>query len=1231
MFPLIPLVARGTKQRTSRFPVFLAVLLAGAPASTRGASGSLTNPLPVPLPSGLSVEVKSWLTIPGSSSSTPKARINHLKPCPGEGRLFCNDLRGKLWVISSKNATSATQFLDLSNHFPGFIHTPGLGTGFASFAFHPEFRQSGAPGVGKFYTAHSENAGGAAPDLKGPESPDLSQIGILTEWTMTNPAANSITASPANFTKREILRIGFPYNFHDLQEIEFDPTAQPGDENYGCLFICLGDGGSVVLDRPQNIGRIDSPLGCIHRIVPVLASGHQAADFTASANGKYFIPSGIRNANPFVNAADPTPGDGFPVVREIYAYGFRNPHRISWDSGGSHKMLCGNIGESMIEEIEFVGKGENHGWPSREGAFLFDYTDKTHVYPLPASEPGGLVYPVSQYDHADGRAAIVGGYVYRGPAIPALRGYYVCGDIVSGDIFVVPEAAMNVSAPNGSGDTPAPPRSVVVKTNGVSISFRSMLGASRADLRFGIDHDGELYLLSKQNGTIYRVKPDTSTASVPPIGGPQDWVDLGNFETGTISGLSQSVPGSSVQAVNDPAEGPVNRVMRLRSAGSTTVNASIPIPPIPDGSRGTVFFRFYFADQSHEHCWGVSDQSNPSTAAHFKVQMRSISTNPGRIEVKDATTFTSAFDVQPKTWYSAWLQIENASGSSNDKYDLYVKGGAYGVPTLVKTGIRFTAGTSASLKTFFLRLAPGTEIYFDDIYGDTGHANLSDPVVPDWRVVDHFEGQVPLDSWQIPAAAAQSATIVTEASGNHYLRRTASSSSAANPNAIVAKPLPFITQVSKSLTLFFRMRLEGGNLQHSFGASATDPADPASYTPEDFAPLLRVSAQPAAGTLDLYDGPAGVEAFVPTTVNGAPCPALQSYTWYNVWIVASNRGAASGGQTWRAYIQGGIHATPVQLGGTVHFRRQAELPLTHFLSIAASGSGTGNNAVNIDDLHAFEGEKLSNPLAPDWIPTFLERVDDQIVLSHATGHNRAFQLFESSDLRSWQPLGPAVEGDTTWRQMTVPMVHDRRFFQAAELSRRDFHPATWSTDFSGESLPTGMVLLGSSTWTPTDGLLTLNSTGAQVAGMVARPCGYALVPGDWRNSTLTVESHTLRSSGTSQRDIVLIFGYVDETHFYYAHIASTSNGTTHTMISKVNGTTTTPIQLQATPPVKLTSNWQTLRVTHAATGAIAVFADNLTTPFMTANDTTFPVGRVGFGSYDDPAEFRAVTVSGEQP
>ncbi len=1229
----------------------LAVVLLALPPL----AAQLTNPLPAPLPSGIRIAVEPWLTIPASSGSAPRARINHIKPCPDGVRLFCNDLNGKLWRIASKDATSAGEFLDLAAHFPRFIKSPGLGTGFASFAFHPEFATAGAPGYGKFYTAHSESAGGGPTDYAGPVSAATSQVGVIVEWTMTSPGDTAIVTSPANFTRRTLLRIGFPYDYHDVQEIAFNPNATPGHEDYGCLFICIGDGGSIVKDSPDNLSRIDSVLGAIHRIAPILATGHDPADFTLSTNGLYHIPSGETNANPYVDAADPTPGDGFPVVREIYANGFRNPHRISWDSGGSGKMFCGNIGESQIEEVELVLKGRNYGWPHREGSFAFTYTDKTRVYPLPSPDTGGYTYPVVQFDHSTG-LAVVGGFVYRGAAIPELQGHYLFGDIVGGRLFVAREADMNLLENPATSQAPAQPTILGLKIGTTSTTFRSILGTSRADLRFGIDHDGEPYLLSKQNGAIYRVKKDDSPAANPPAGGAGDWAKIADFENGSTAGIATDPPvSSSIRIVNDPREGPANRVLRLQAHGTVKhLVAHVPIPEIPDNSYGTLFFRFLVNDQDHNINFGLTDLANPSGSgnfADFEMQMRSFRKN-GKLQARSAGAFVDGANISTGTWYSVWSQIHNAPGAAGDTWNLYIQGGAFSAPTLIRSDIAFRNGTTASLKRFLWILSAitatgdahnGADIYFDDIHVDAGHANITDPTRSDWEVVDRFDGPDPLASWQIPAAAAQSVTLVTEPDGNRYLHRTASSSAAFNPKAIAARRLPFDTQVSQTVTTFFRMKLEGAALDHSLGISALNPADPATYTEDDFEPQIRLAP---GGSLEAFDGPAGENGFLPAASGGSPLSPLLPDVWYKVWLVSSNAGFASGGQTWQAYLKGGPFHEPTPVTDTLFFRRGAEAPITHFLALASGGSEAGNDALCIDDIHAARGINLSDPVGAVPVPTTLTRSGDDITLSFPTTPNRAFQTFESADLQDWTPLFEALEGDASIWEIDRVITPPRRFFRTVEHSRRSFHAAAWSTDFPDSTLPRGMELVranSSVTWTLAPGQLALaNSASSSVAGMVGRPGGYVLAPGDWRNVTLTVEGRSLAAESTINRDICLVFGHVDDTRFYYAHLSRNSDGTFHTVIMKVNGnlpahrgTIHVPIATGSTagPLVSSTTNpiWHTLRITHSATGEIAAYVDNMSTPVLTAHDTTFPVGRVGFGTFDDPAQFRSVTVSGEQP
>ena len=151
---------------------------------------------------------------------------------------------------------------------------------------------------------------------------------------------------------------------------------------------------------------------------------------TTGSNGEYGIPP----SNPFVGV------DG--ALGEIWAYGLRNPHRFSWDTGGTNKMFIGHIGEKNIDSVYPGIAGANYGWNEREGSFLFQKSDPNVVYPLPANDADfGYTYPVAEYDHDEG-FALVGGFVYRGSNIPILQGKYIFGDIVNGRIFYTEEVDM---------------------------------------------------------------------------------------------------------------------------------------------------------------------------------------------------------------------------------------------------------------------------------------------------------------------------------------------------------------------------------------------------------------------------------------------------------------------------------------------------------------------------------------------------------------------------------------------------------------------------------------------------------------------------------------------------------------------------------------------------------------------------------------------------------------------
>ncbi|HEY6179358.1 MAG TPA: PQQ-dependent sugar dehydrogenase [Kofleriaceae bacterium] len=460
---------------------------AESPAPLAATADDLENPDPIPeepRPSDLALVVEEFAQFPESAPFPPTtdprlvrhARINFLTELQdGSGRMFTPDLNGTLYVIT-RHGTPAP-YLDVRSMFPNFFSGRGLGSGFGFVAFHPDFARNG-----KFYTTHSE-AFAALTD----STPDFTQANaviqsVVTEWTATNPRANQFEG-----THREMLRIGFGSFIHAIQEIGFNPTAHRHDPDFGLLYLAVGEGGQGVNGTdPQNLA---IPHGKIIRIDPMGRN---------SANGKYGVPP----SNPFVGRAG--------ALGDIFAYGMRDPHRFSWDAGGTHRMFLGHIGEKHIESVVDVLPGDNFGWSEREGPFVFKRGgDPCLLFPLPPDDAQfGFVYPVIVWDHnrppnipcsADAGHAVSGGYVYRGP-IAALRGKYIFGDLVDGRILFSNESEMVRGGPRATIH-----EMKLLDSSGRLMSMQELVGDTRIDLRFSVDNQNALYLLSKSNGKIYKV------------------------------------------------------------------------------------------------------------------------------------------------------------------------------------------------------------------------------------------------------------------------------------------------------------------------------------------------------------------------------------------------------------------------------------------------------------------------------------------------------------------------------------------------------------------------------------------------------------------------------------------------------------------------------------------------------------------------------------------------------
>jgi glucose/arabinose dehydrogenase len=430
--------------------VVAACVLVLSTAGSLVAAQPLDDPIPSPIREG-GVQVR--LEPVATGLTAPNWGIS----APGDAdRLFVVDQDGIVWAVDLSSGAKSV-FLDVSSRLvplgafgPNTFDERGL----LGLAFDPNYANNGL-----LYTYTSEPVSGSADFSTMPTGTPANHQSSIAEWRVPNPRNPSSVVDPSS--RRELIRIDEPQFNHNGGALNFGPD--------GFLYISLGDGGAAddqgVGHSPQGNGQDPSNvLGSILRIDPT---------GTNSTNGKYGVPQD----NPFVGRA------GF--VPEIWAYGFRNPFRFSFDSG-TGKLWVGDVGQNDIEEVDIVTKGGNFGWRVKEGSFLFDPngTAPGFVTARSPGKPKGLIDPVAEYDHDEG-IAVVGGFVYRGHAIPQLRGRYVFGDFSRssaefGRLFFLDQAER-------------------VR------EFR-LVGQESLGLKldgFGQDADGELYVLGNTTGTPF--------------------------------------------------------------------------------------------------------------------------------------------------------------------------------------------------------------------------------------------------------------------------------------------------------------------------------------------------------------------------------------------------------------------------------------------------------------------------------------------------------------------------------------------------------------------------------------------------------------------------------------------------------------------------------------------------------------------------------------------------------
>lgn len=389
--------------------------------------------------------------------------VGLITPDDGTGRLFIVDQTGIIKILKADGKVLEEPFLDLRSRMvkllPGFDERGLLG-----LAFHPDFRNNG-----RFFVYYSAPLREEAPD-------DWNHTSHISEFKVSGNDPDKANIS----SERVVLQVDQPQFNHNAGQIAFGPD--------GYLYIPLGDGGLA-----DDVGIGHPPMGNGQDISTLLGS---ILRIDVDAGDPYGIP----RDNPFV---------GIDGRDEIFAFGLRNPYRIAFDAGGKHELFAGDAGQNQWEEVDIITKSGNYGWNIKEGKHCFNPANPD-VSPAmcPDLDINGrpLIDPVIEYRNAKAEggigSAVIGGFVYRGKALPQLNGSYIFGDFSTE--FTSGDGALFIATP---GEKMWQMKELPVST--------SENGRINAFVRsFGQDERNELYVLTSDNagptgstGKIFKIVP----------------------------------------------------------------------------------------------------------------------------------------------------------------------------------------------------------------------------------------------------------------------------------------------------------------------------------------------------------------------------------------------------------------------------------------------------------------------------------------------------------------------------------------------------------------------------------------------------------------------------------------------------------------------------------------------------------------------------------------------------
>ncbi len=388
----------------------------------------------------------------------------------GSGRMAVVDQTGVVKILTPDKKVIDTPFLDVRDRMVR-LNQGYDERGLLSLAFHPDFRNNG-----RVFVYYSAPLRSAAPF-------GWSCTNRLSEFHVKAGSPDTVDMN----SEKIIFTIDKPFSNHNGGPLLFGP-----DDGY--LYLALGDGGNADdtgAGHTPGIGNAQDGSSLLGKILRI------DIDNQSESGKNYAIP----HDNPFTG----TPG----FAPEIYAMGFRNPAYASFDAGGNHTLITAVAGQNLFESVFIVDKGGNYGWNLREGTHCFNPAADTKpldkTCPVTGSHGEPLIGPIIETGHDIGNT-VVGGYIYRGSAVPELTGKYIFGEWSTG--FTRGDGSLLVSTPPAGYDISLYPSTVmnITQSDNRLWSTQELRVVNNPDGRintyvrgFAEDENGELYVLTSLN------------------------------------------------------------------------------------------------------------------------------------------------------------------------------------------------------------------------------------------------------------------------------------------------------------------------------------------------------------------------------------------------------------------------------------------------------------------------------------------------------------------------------------------------------------------------------------------------------------------------------------------------------------------------------------------------------------------------------------------------------------